>query len=221
MTNLKSELLRIREDRAISVVIITGAGNKAFSSGVNVHEFEQLDPQNAREFITLLKEICETLRKMPQAVIAAINGYCIGGAMELAMAADFRIATTHASFGMPEIKLGIPSVLDAALLEKYVGLNLAKEMLLIGDMVDVERINQFGLINQVVDSKDLRHTVDKYADKILLNPPETVAIQKRLFETWQNTHLEMAIQDSINEFSLAFATDIPHKQIADFLADKK
>ena len=153
-------LQMLKNDEEVSAVIITGSGEKAFSAGMDVNEFIGLNPQTGYQLISELKQACELVRKIPQAVVVAINGYCIGGAMEIAMAADIRVASKDATFVMPEIKLGIPSVLDSVLLQQHIGLSLAKEMLLTGDAVDAEKINQFGFLNALVDLSELKATAE-------------------------------------------------------------
>ncbi|PWA04978.1 hypothetical protein DCC39_18465 [Pueribacillus theae] len=214
-------LEEISKDESIRSVVFTGKGEKAFSAGMHVNEFNHLTPQKAYQLISELKRVCELIRTIPQVVIMAINGHCIGGAMEMAMAADIRVASKNAVFSMPEINLGIPSVLDSVLLQQHVGLSLAKEMLLTGEPVDVEKINQFGFINAVVELSELERTAEQYAQKISEKAFFTVKQQKELFETWQNTSLEYAIKDSMNQFALAFTTDTPQKKLDEFLANKK
>jgi enoyl-CoA hydratase len=208
-------------DDGIDAILFTGSGERSFAAGINVTEFLDLTPETARELITELKTLCERVRKIPHPVIMAINGYCIGGALELVMAADIRIATTNSSFAMPEIKMGIPSVIDAALLQQYVGLSLAKEMLLTGDLVGVEQMNAYGFLNKVVRPEELKEVAVDYAQRIASHAKTTIATQKRLFETWQNSFLDYAIQDSIKEFALSFVTDIPQKKVKEFLSSKK
>ncbi|QDI90335.1 enoyl-CoA hydratase/isomerase family protein [Salicibibacter halophilus] len=218
---LGSHLREISTDEQLATVIITGMGEKSFCAGMNVDEFNGLTPQSARELMEELKELLQIVRTMPQAVIVAINGYCIGAAMELAMAADLRIASKNAMFAMPEINLGIPSVLDSVLLQQHVGLSLAKEMLLIGESVSVDRINDYGFINKVVELGNLRDEAEAYARRISENDRKTVATQKQLFETWQNSSLDIAIKDSIDQFALSFTTDVPQKRLNEFHASKK
>lgn len=210
----------LKNDDKIRTVIFTGAGLKSFSAGMNTNEFKGLNAQTAYELISDLKEFCEIVRKIPQVVIVAINGYCIGGAMELAMAADIRLASDNAVFIMPEVKLGIPSVLDSVLLQQHVGLGLAKEMLLLGEPVSVDRINQFGFINEVVAQDKLIETAEAYAAKVDEIDPFTVRQQKDLFETWQNASLDVAIQDSMNQFALAFSTSVPQRKMGHVLGVK-
>lgn len=221
LLQISQHLKEISEDENVRVVIFTGSGERAFSAGMYVHEFNHLSPQEAYKLISELKEVCELIRTIPQPVIMAVNGYCIGGATEMCMAADIRIAAKNAVFSMPEINLGIPSVLDSVLLQQHVGLSLAKEMLLIGEPVNVERMNQFGFLNAVVEQSELRETALEYAEKLISKPFFTIKQQKELFETWQNSSLDYAIQDSVNKFALAFTTKIPQERLDDFLSKKK
>ncbi len=210
----------LKENKEIRTVVFTGSGSKSFSAGMDTNAFQGLNAQTAYEVISELKEFCEITRKIPQVVIVAINGYCIGGAMELAMAADIRLASDDAVFIMPEVKLGLPSVLDSVLLQQHVGLSLAKEMLLLGEPVGVDRINQFGLINEVVPKEKLKETAKAYAAKVNEVDPFTMQQQKDLFETWQNTSLDVAIQDSMNQFSIAFSSGVPQKMMENVIGVK-
>lgn len=220
LLQIAQHLKQISTNENVRVIIFTGTGEKAFSAGMHVNEFNQLTPQDAYELISELKMVCESIRTIPQPVIMAINGYCIGGAMEMSMAADIRIASKNTLFSMPEINLGIPSVLDSVLLEKHVGLSLAKEMLLFGESVDVERMNQFGFLNAVVELSELKDVAKEFAEKLIDKPFFTIKQQKELFETWQNSNLDYAIQDSVNKFALAFTTNIPQQRLDDFLSKK-
>lgn len=130
LLEISEHLKAISSNTNVRVVIFTGSGKKSFSAGMDANEFNHLSPQDAYELISELKMICQLIRTIPQPVIMAINGYCIGGAFEMYMAADIRVASKNAIFSMPEINLGIPSVLDSVLLQQHVGLSLAKEMLL-------------------------------------------------------------------------------------------
>lgn len=128
----------------MDAIVFTGAGDRSFSAGVHVDAFLDLTPRSARELIRDLKALPEAIRQALIPTVCAVNGYCLGGAMELAMVCDVRVAARSARFGMPEIKVGIPSVLDAALLQQHVGLSRAKEMLLTGDLYGAETLEQWG-----------------------------------------------------------------------------
>ncbi|MFD6442507.1 enoyl-CoA hydratase/isomerase family protein, partial [Peribacillus sp. NPDC060186] len=145
-----------------------------------------------------------------------------GAALEMTLAADIRLASTNAVFGMPEVKLGLPSVVDAVLLQQYVGLGLAKEMLLMAEPVPVQRINENGsMINKTVALEELEDVAREYALKLISNPKETNAIQKKLMDTWQNSFLDIAIQESKSALAMSFATEIPGKRIKEFLQENK
>jgi enoyl-CoA hydratase/carnithine racemase len=134
-------------------------------------------------------DLLETIRRAPLPTACAINGYCLGGAMELAMVCDVRVASENAMFGMPEIKVGIPSVLDAALLHQHVGLSKAKEMLLTGDLYGAGEMERYGLLNKVVQPGRLEDETALMLDRLTGHSRTALAAQKRLFETWHGGNL--------------------------------
>jgi enoyl-CoA hydratase/carnithine racemase len=190
----------------LRAVVFRGAGDRAFSAGVDIHEFLAMTgPEDARDFISALRAMLASVRREPVTTICAIDGHCIGGAMELALACDIRLVTTRSRFGLPEIKLGIPSVIDAALLQQYVGLGLAKEMILTGDLYPATDPRLAGLCNRLVEPDELGPAVEDILGKVTGHTPTVLAAQKRLFETWQNTALDTGIEVSIGEFAGVFA----------------
>lgn len=198
-------------------VVFAGTGSRAFSAGVHVETFHGLSPLEARRFISELAAMIAAARRAPVPTLCAINGYCLGGAMELAMACDLRVASTDAVFGMPEIKVGIPSVLDAALLQQHLGLAKAKELLLTGDLYGVDELEPLGLLNKVVAPQDLHQAVDELVARVSGHSPAAVAAQKRLFETWQNAGLQTSIDASIEEFADVFADAGTPERIRSYL----
>jgi enoyl-CoA hydratase/carnithine racemase len=192
--------------RDVRAVVFRGAGDRAFSAGVDVREFLALrGPEDARDFIRALRAMLAAVRRAPVTTICAVDGHCIGGAMELAMASDIRLVTTRSRFGLPEIRLGIPSVVDAALLQQYVGLGHAKEMILTGDLYPATDPRLAGLCNRLVDPADLETTVAEVVAKVVDHTPTVLAAQKRLFETWQNTGTDTGTEISTGEFAGVFA----------------
>jgi enoyl-CoA hydratase len=133
-----------------------------------------------------------------------VNGYCLGAAFELALACDIRIAADSAQFGLPEIKVGIPSVIDAALLQQHVGLSTAKEMILTGDLYPAADLARRGALNAVVPAADLHAETRRMLARLTGHSPAAMAAQKRLFETWQNTTLAAGIEASVSEFAAVF-----------------
>lgn len=218
IASLTSRLAAASDVRA---VVFRGAGDRAFSAGVDVNEFVALDgPADARDFITALRTLLATVRRMPVTTIAAVDGHCIGGALELAMACDLRIVTTRSRFGLPEIKLGVPSVIDAALLQQYVGLGLAKEMILTGDPYAATDPRLAGLSNRLVEPADLDAAVAEILAKVVGHTPTVLAAQKRLFETWQNTGTDTGIEVSTGEFAGVFAEPDTTQALARYRAER-
>jgi enoyl-CoA hydratase/carnithine racemase len=191
----------VRHDRAI---VFSGAGDRAFCAGMNLNCFADLDPLGARELITGLGTMLTAVRKASIPTIAAINGYCLGAGFELALTCDVRIAAHGARFGLPEVKVGIPSVLDASLLKDYVGLGLAKEMILTGDLYDTTDVEGMRLFNQVVAPADLRAATEGMLDRLIVHTPQVVASQKRLFTAWQDLSHTAGLDASVEEFCRVF-----------------
>jgi len=193
--------------RDVRAVVFTGAGDRAFTAGMHVDSFDGLTPDSARAFIAELREMLAAVRTAPVATVCAVDGYCLGAGFELALACDLRLATTRSSFGLPEIKVGIPSVADAALLSQYVGLSLAKEIILTGDLYPVARFAASGLCNAVVEPGELDAAVNEWLGRAAGHTRTATASQKRLFEVWQNTGLTTGTAISVQEFASVFAAE--------------
>lgn len=187
-----------------TALVFTGAGDRSFSAGMHLDSFADLDAAGARDLISELGEMLAAVRTCPIPTIAAINGYCLGAAFELALVCDLRVAAGDASVGLPEIKVGIPSVLDASLLTQYVGLGLAKEVMLTGDLYPVDRLAPTMLFNRVVHRAELDATVDEYVAKFRPLSRPAIAAQKSLFENWLNVAHAVGTDLSIREFAATF-----------------
>ena len=142
-------------------MVFTGAGPKAFSAGMNIEVFTGLDPARAKSFIGQLAAIMRAIRQAPVVTVAAVSGYCLGGAFELALACDLRVVTTTAAFGLPEIKVGVPSVIDAALLPGFVGLSKAREMILTGDVYRLDELPPDSITNVVAEPGGLAEATER------------------------------------------------------------
>ena len=201
-------------DPAPRAVVLTGAGERAFSAGMHLDAFHDLTPDSARMLIETVRDCVGAVRKAPFPTLSMLNGHCLGVAFEIALASDLRIAASHATVGLPEIKVGIPSVVDAALLQQHVGLSKAKEMILTGDLYPVAQMEPFGLFNAVVPAGDLLAATRRMLDRVTAWTPTVVAAQKRLFEIWQNTALIDGIAASVDEFAQVFASPETAAQVA-------
>jgi enoyl-CoA hydratase len=198
-----------------------GAGDKAFSGGVDVRELGATTPATARAGITRLHQCITAVRECPVPVIARVNGYCIGGALELAAACDLRIAADHARFGMPEVRLGIPSVIEAALLPRLMGAGRARWLLLTGEPIDAAEALRWGLVERVVAVQGLDAEVDHALDAILEGGAEAIRVQKRLNRAYEELPFAEAVATSIDAFEKAYGTGEPARLIGDYLRRKR
>lgn len=188
----------------IDAIVLTGTGNRAFCAGMHVDTFADARPGDGRQIITQVAECIGAIRLAPIPTVAMINGYCLGAAFEMALACDVRVAHPGVHFGLPEVKLGIPSVVEAALLPHYVGWSMAKEMILTGDLYPVDDLAPFGIVNRTVPAEELRGAVDDLLTRLTAPTRTVIAAQKRLFETWLNTGLQAGIDASIDVFAEVF-----------------
>ena len=221
MLQMTEAMRGLNADPKLRAVVITGAGDKAFSGGVNVEDLGATTAATAREGITRLHRCIAAVRECPVPVIARVNGYCIGGALELAAACDLRIAADHARFGMPEVRLGIPSVIEAALLPRLMGAGRARWLLLTGELVDAAEALRWGLVERVVHASALDTEVDQALEAILAGGEAAIRAQKRLNRAYEELPLAEAIALSIGEFERAYGTGEPQRLMADYLRRRR
>ena len=221
MRELTATMLGLAGDAQLRAVVITGAGDKAFSGGVNVEDLGATTPATAREGITRLHGCISAVRECPVPVLARVNGYCIGGALELAAACDLRIAADHARFGMPEVRLGIPSVIEAALLARLMGAGRARWLLLTGELIDAAEALRWGFVERVVDAAGLDAEVDQALDAILAGGAQAMRAQKRLNRAYEELPFAEAVALSIDEFERAYATGEPQRLMRDYLERRR
>jgi enoyl-CoA hydratase/carnithine racemase len=146
--------------------------------------------------------------------VAAVNGYCLGAAFELALACDLRVVAPAASFGLPEIKVGVPSVIDAALLPAFVGLSKAREMVLTGDIYKLDQLPPGSIANVVAEPGELAAAAESLLDRIATHPQTVTAAQRRLFDIWLNNPLDACVNASMTKFAQVFESQDTHEQIA-------
>jgi enoyl-CoA hydratase/carnithine racemase len=205
----------------LRALVVAGAGDKAFIGGASIPEMAALDRGSAEGFITLVHETCNCLRQCPVPVIAAIDGYALGAGLEVAVSCDLRVATTRAKFGMPEVKVGIPSVVEAALIPRLIGFGHARELLMLGEVIDAETALRWGLVERVVGVDALDAEVEKVIGALLAAGPLAVRRQKELMRAWENLPIERAIAAGIDAFVKSFETDEPRRMLSAFAARKR
>jgi len=207
------------QDPSLRAVIVTGAGARAFVGGADIREMAQIDgPAAARAFIAGVHQACAAVRACPVPVIARIQGYCFGAGLELAAACDFRIASETAELGMPEVRLGIPSVVEAALLPSLIGWGRTRRLLLTGETIDAECALAWGLVEEVTTADEIDDAVEAALADILACGPAAVRSQKALIAAWETLPLAAAIDAGIDAFAAAYRTDEPKRMMAEFLA---
>jgi enoyl-CoA hydratase/carnithine racemase len=209
------EPLAARQD--LRAVVLTGAGERAFIGGANINEMAALEPGTAEQFIMRLQRCCGVLRALPVPVIARIRGYCLGAGLEIAAACDLRVAASDAVFGMPEVKVGIPSVIEAALLPSLIGWGRTRELLMLGETIAAPTAREWGLIQEVVAPEQLDAVVDAKLTAICAAGPNALRIQKRLMQDWENLPMRDAITAGVHAFVRAYDTDEPARMMGAFI----
>jgi enoyl-CoA hydratase len=209
VTDLQDALAHIAALPDLRVMILSGGGKRAFIAGADVNDLVTFNTASARNFITLLHSCMASLRQLPIPVIGRINGFALGGGCEMAMACDLRIASTQAQFGMPEVRLGIPSVIEAALMPAQIGTTRAVELLLTGRIIDAATAQQWGLVNRVVAAEGLDTAIDEYIQMLLQCGPKAIAAQKQLVYQWLDSTMSHSIQLGIEAFTQAYTSDEP------------
>jgi enoyl-CoA hydratase len=218
MSEFVDVMAALAEDEGLRVVILAGAGSNAFIVGADIDEMAVIDNSAAaKAFIMRLHGCCGAIRRLPVPVIARIQGYCFGGGLEIAAACDVRIAADTATFGMQEVKLGIPSVIEAALLPMLVGWGRAREIMYLGETFSAAQALQWGLVEHVVPSASLDAAVAAWNDKLLTSKPAAVRLQKQLMQQWEELPLAAAVAAGIDAFERAYATEEPRAAMREFL----
>lgn len=217
MDRLIAELEVLGRDDGLRAVVLAGAGSRAFIGGADITEMSALDPVSARAFITRVHRCCDALRRLPVPVIARIQGHAFGAGLEVAAACDLRIASDAARFGMPEVKLGIPSVVEAALLPMLVGWGRARQILLLGETFTAADAERWNLVERVVPPEGLDAAVAQWLDTLLEAGPQAIRSQKRLMRAWEDLPLRAAIETGIDTFAEAWRTDEPREAMRAFL----
>ena len=226
---LNSELIRqltsaldsLNQKEDLRVVILTGAGNRAFIGGADVNEMAELNKTSAKDFITRLHEACARVRNVPVPVIARISGFFLGAGLEMAASCDLRIAADHSTFGMPEVRVGIPSVIEAAILPRLIGWGKAAELIYTGETISAAEAVSCGLIERSVPASELDAEVDRWTSAILQNGPRALRLQKRLLREWESLPLDQAIERGIDVFATSYETDEPRVLMKRFLTRRR
>jgi enoyl-CoA hydratase len=216
---LRDTFETLARDTSVRAAVITGAG-RAFTGGMDVHVLRDLEVPTAKTLISSLCAAIDAVHRAPFPVIAAVNGACLGAGFELALACDLRVSAAGAVYGLPEVRVGVPSVIQAALLPPLIGPGRAAEMLLLGASVTAAQALEWGLVNRVVEPGALGAAVDEMLETLSRCAPGAVRLQKELIIRWRETDLPSAVQAGVNAFATAYASREPREGAEAFLAKR-
>ncbi len=208
-------------DADVRAAVLTGAGERAFVGGADLDELAALDRAGARAFITLVHRCCEAFRRLPVPVIARVDGYALGAGLELLCCCDLRIASDRSRFGMPEVRVGLPSVVEAAFLPRLVGSGRARRLILTGEAIDAETALSWGLLDAVVPAPRLDQEVDRFLSAILAAGPRALRLQKALIREWDELPASAAVERGIEVFAEAFESEEPRQMAKAMLRELK
>lgn len=211
---------KLAQNSALRAVVLTGAGERAFVGGADLNELGALCADSARLYITRLHKACKAIRDCPVPVIGRINGLCLGAGLEIAASCDMRAASASAVFGMPEVHMGLPSVIEAALLPGLIGWGRTREILLTGDTFPAAEALAMGFVQKAVPNDELDAAVDHWLGAILRTTPEASRAQKALMSRWERVSIEEGVMAGIDALAEAYKTGEPQAAIRAFFEAK-
>ena len=220
----------LAKDEKLRVVVLTGApsaSGKAPSwiGGADIAQMSQMDSYDkAKTFITEVHNTCQVLRDLPVPVIAKVHGFSLGAGAEILAACDLRIATKASTFGMPEVKIGLPSVVEAALFPGLIGIGRTRRLLYLAENINAETAEKWGMVEKVVgDEAELDRATDEWVDTIVGMGPQSIRRQKRLMQGWENQTVDEGIQAGIEALAETFRDGgkEPKEYMAKFLNRKR
>lgn len=221
LLEIKRAIEEIKADPSVDVVIITGAG-KAFVAGADISFMQNLTAIEGRAFGALGQEVFRMIEAIEKPVIAAVNGFALGGGCELAMCCDFRIASTSAKFGQPEVGLGItPGFGGTQRLPRLVGPGMAKQLLYTADIIDAVEALRIGLVNSVVEPEELMEYVKKIAKRIASKAPVAVRLCKVAAGEGMQVDIDRSMTIEADVFGLCFATTDQKEGMTAFVEKRK
>ena len=221
INGVREGLQALAREPQLRVLVIAGQSEKSMIGGADIKELAKLDQASAEKFITGLRDLCEAVRAFPSPVIARMPGWCLGGGLEVAAACDFRIAAHDAKFGMPEVRVGIPSVIHAALLPRLIGWGRARWLVMTAENIDAATALAWGLIDVVASEAGLDAAVEQTVASLLACGPEALRTQKALLRQWEELPLTESVNLSIGVFGQSYLTDEPKRLMQGFIDRKR
>ena len=210
------------EDEQVGVIILTGAGEKAFVAGADIKKMQSMGPEAALEFGKAGQQMTLTIENSPKPVIAAVNGFALGGGCEISLACHIRVASETATFGQPEVLLGIlPGWGGTQRLPRLVGSGLANEIITTGRMVSAVEAKSMGLVNHVVPPDELMNKCMEIANQILKNGPNAIAKSLKCIQKRMGMSMEDGLEIEVKNFSKLFATEEAKEGLSAFVEKRK
>jgi enoyl-CoA hydratase/carnithine racemase len=218
---LLERLDHIANDQLARVVVLRGSGDKAWIGGADIREMVELDEDSAVVFIQRVHALCHALRMLPVPVVAAIRGYCLGAGLEVGASCDLRLAAQGSYYAMPEVRVGLPSVVEAALLPRLIGIGHARDLVMTARVVDGDEALRWGLLDGLVEAHELDTLVEERVGQLLAGAPQAMRTQKMLCRAWDEQALHDVINTSITAFGKSFANNEPHTYLQQFINRKR
>lgn len=221
LEEIKDAVQLLEGDETVVVGVLDSACERAFSSGIDVAYVKAMDSWGARRMGQLLHETFGTCRFIGKPLIASIHGLCLGAGLELALSCDILISADDAKFGLPNINVGIPAIVEAAILPAAIGIFGTKELCFTGEFWDVKRADKYNLLNSIVPRQRLEQETKRWAANIASKSSRALETQKDIINKWMTTDLETAIDFSINTVGLNWVTQDQKEGMSAFIEKRK
>jgi enoyl-CoA hydratase/carnithine racemase len=221
INGVRAGLQVLATEKQTKVLVLAGQSEKSMIGGADIKEMARLDQASAEKFITGLRDLCEAVRTFPGPVIARMPGWCLGGGLEVAACCDFRVAAHDAKFGMPEVKVGIPSVIHAALLPRLIGWGRARWLIMTAENIDAPTALAWGLIDKMAPEGGLDAAVEHTVAALLECSPEALRSQKAMLNQWQELPLKESVNLSIGVFGQSYLNGEPQRLMQGFIDRKR
>ena len=222
LLEISARIADAKKDKNIKVAVITGSGDRAFCAGADLNMMQGAGGYDGMHLSQVGQKITEEIEDAEKPVIAAINGYALGGGLELAMACDIRIASENAQMGQPEVNVGlIPGWGGTQRLPRFVGKGKAKEMIFTGNRIDARTAEQLGLLNKVVPVNQLKSAVNDFASQLMSKPPIAIELSKQLINNSTEIDLKVGLTSEAEAFGVLASTEDFKEGVNAFLEKRK
>ncbi|MBT6611978.1 MAG: crotonase [Deltaproteobacteria bacterium] len=221
LDELEIVLKKCTDDTDIRVILLKAAGGKAFSAGIDVEYVKDMTPLESRNIGKRLHDVFYLCRTLSKVILAAVDGLCLGAGLELAISCDMLIASEKSKFGLPNINVGIPAIVEAAVLPQAIGIMNTRELCYTGWNWNAQKALARGLINEVCTDAEFEPTIEKWLARLETRSPMALMTQKEIIHLWMTTDIEAAIDFSINTVALNWMTKDQKEGMGAFLGKRK